>query len=374
MKIGFDAKRAFSNLSGLGNYSRNLLRALKSYYPENEYILYTTSKNSTLFSDAGGKFTIKEPEGFINRSFKSYWRSFSLGGQVKRDKPDIFHGLSHELPHNIHKSGIKTVVTIHDLIFLRFPHLYKPADRMIYKRKFRYACQVADLVIAVSRQTANDIKEFFGTDESRIKVIYQSCNPVFRKELNKAERDETIKKYGFPESYILYVGTIEERKNLLSLLKAMDAGKIKLPLVAIGGKTGYYRKVKKYIDRNEKREIYFLESIANEDLPALYQGARVFVYPSLFEGFGIPVIEALYSKIPVITSGHGCFPEAGGPSSLYVDPLNIEELGDAIKKAVGDRDLRKKMVSEGFDHVQKFNDDTMAASIINAYKDLVKSG
>jgi glycosyltransferase involved in cell wall biosynthesis len=374
MKIGFDAKRAFSNLSGLGNYSRNLLRALQLYYPENEYILYTPSKISTLFSDAGGKFTIKEPEGFISRSLKSYWRSFSLTGVLKRDRPDIFHGLSHELPYNIHKSGIKTVVTIHDLIFLRFPYLYKPADRMIYKRKFSYACEVADLVIAVSRQTANDIKDFFGTDESRIKVIYQACNPVFRKELNKTERGETIKKYGFPESYILYVGTIEGRKNLLSLLKAMDARKIRLPLLVIGGRTGYYRKVKKYIDRNEKREIYFLETIANEDLPAIYQGAQVFVYPSLFEGFGIPVIEALYSKTPVITSEHGCFPEAGGPSSLYVDPLNAGELGDAIKMVIEDRDLRKKMISDGFDYVQKFNDNTMATGIINAYKGLVKSG
>jgi glycosyltransferase involved in cell wall biosynthesis len=374
MKIGFDAKRAFFNVSGLGNYSRNLLRALRSYYPENEYILYTPSKSGHLFSDAAGKFIIKEPEGFINRSFKSYWRSFSLARVLKRDKPDIFHGLSHELPCNIHKSGIKTVVTIHDLIFLRYPHLYKAADRIIYRRKFRYACQVADLVIAVSRQTANDIRQFFGTEESRIKVIYQSCNPVFRKELNKGEREETRKKYGFPESYILYVGTIEERKNLLTLLKAMDVGKIKLPLVAIGSKTSYYRTVKKYIDQNEKREIYFLESIANEDLPAIYQGAQVFVYPSIFEGFGIPVIEALYSKTPVITSGHGCFPEAGGPSSLYVDSLDAGQLADAISRVVEDRELREKMIGDGFDYVQRFNDNSLAAGIINAYKNLVKSG
>jgi glycosyltransferase involved in cell wall biosynthesis len=374
MKIGFDAKRAFFNISGLGNYSRNVLRALYSYFPENEYVLYTPSVKGCLFKATEGKFIIKEPAGFIHRNFPGYWRSFSLAGQVKKDKPDIFHGLSHELPYNIHKSGIKTAVTVHDLIFLRFPHLYRYADRKIYQRKFRYACKIADLVIAVSKQTANDIKNFFGIDESRIKVIYQGCNPVFRKELNNAEKERIRKKYGFPESYVLYVGTIEERKNLLSLLKAMDAGKLKLPLVVIGARTGYYKKVKKYIDQSKEREVYFLESIVNEDLPAIYQAAYVFVYPSVFEGFGIPVIEALYSKTPVITSKYGCFPEAGGPSSLYVDPFNIEELADAIKRVVEDSGLRKKMASEGYGYVQKFNDNIVATNIINAYKNLLKSG
>jgi glycosyltransferase involved in cell wall biosynthesis len=374
MKIGFDAKRAFFNISGLGNYSRNVLRALYLYFPENEYVLYTPSGKGCLFKATEGKFIIKEPAGFIHRNFPGYWRSFSLAGQVKKDKPDIFHGLSHELPYNIHKSGIKTAVTVHDLIFLRFPHLYRYADRKIYQRKFRYACKIADLVIAVSKQTANDIKNFFGIDESRIKVIYQGCNPVFRKELNNAEKERIRKKYGFPESYVLYVGTIEERKNLLSLLKAMDAGKLKLPLVVIGARTGYYKKVKKYIDQSKEREVYFLESIVNEDLPAIYQAAYVFVYPSVFEGFGIPVIEALYSKTPVITSKYGCFPEAGGPLSLYVDPFNIEELADAIKRVVEDSGLRKRMASEGYGYVQKFNDNIVATNIINAYKNLLKSG
>lgn len=166
MKIGFDAKRAFFNRSGLGNYSRNLLRALSLYYPDNQYLLYTTSKNTSLFNLTDQNFIIKEPSGFLNKRLKSYWRSFSLTKQVKRDELNLFHGLSHELPYNIHKSGIKTVVTIHDLIFLRFPGLYKTFDRRIYLKKFKYACKIADLIIAVSKQTANDIQEFFGIDKS----------------------------------------------------------------------------------------------------------------------------------------------------------------------------------------------------------------
>ncbi len=370
MKIGFDAKRAFFNVSGLGNYSRNLLRALKSYFPDNEYILYTPSKKTSLFDYKNQGFIVHEPGGLLDKTFKSYWRSFSLAKQAGSDRLDIYHGLSHELPYNIQKTGIKTVVTIHDLIFLRFPELYKPVDRKIYNRKFKYACEIADLVISVSKQTADDIKQFFGIDESRIKVIYQGCNPVFRKELDNTARQEIIKKYGFPESYILYVGTIEERKNLLSLIKAIDIGKIDFPLVVIGNRTGYFKRINDYIERNKVKNIYFLETISNDELPAIYQHAEVFVYPSVFEGFGIPVIESLYSKTPVITSRHGCFPEAGGPSSVYVDPGNIEELSEAIKKVTEDSAQRQKMIEDGYNYAQNFNDDIVAKNIMSAYKNL----
>ena len=372
MKIGFDAKRAFFNRSGLGNYSRNLLRALSLYYPDNQYLLYTASKNSSLFNLTDQNFIIKEPSGFLNKRLKSYWRSFSLTKQVKRDELNLFHGLSHELPYNIHKSGIKTVVTIHDLIFLRFPGLYKTFDRRIYLKKFKYACKIADLIIAVSKQTSNDIQEFFGVDKSLIEVIYQGCNPVFSKEFDDSEKEGIRIKYGFPESYILYVGSIEERKNLLSLIKAINIGKIKLPLVIIGGKTKYFKRIKKFIDQNKIEEIYFLETILNEDLPAIYQLAEVFIYPSVFEGFGIPIIEALYSKTPVITSKNGCFPEAGGPSSVYVDPNNIEEMAEAIKKVIEDSELRQRMIKNGFEYAQNFNDDKVAKNIINSYQKVLK--
>jgi glycosyltransferase involved in cell wall biosynthesis len=374
MRIGFDAKRAFFNASGLGNYSRNLLRALSTYFPDNEYILYTPSKTTSLFDYSKQGFKVKEPKGFLNKRFKSYWRSFSLARQVEKDKLDIYHGLSHELPYNIQKTPVKTVVTIHDLIFLRFPDLYKPFDRNIYLKKFKYACEIADLIIAISKQTANDIRQYFGIDESRIKVIYQGCNPVFREKINDTERQQIIKKYGFPESFILFVGTIEERKNLLAVLKAMNSGKINLPLVVIGRKTSYYKKVEKYIDSNNIKEIYFLESIVNEELPAIYQQAELFVYPSVFEGFGIPVIESLYSGIPVITSKNGCFPEAGGPSSMYIDPFNVEELADAIKKVIEDSKLRSKMIADGYNYALNFNDDIVAKNIMNAYKNLLQSG
>lgn len=372
MRIGFDAKRAFLNVSGLGNYSRNILRALSLYYPGNEYFLYTPSANTSLFDTTGEKYVVNEPSGILNRTFRSYWRSFSLTTQLKRDRLDIFHGLSHELPVKINKSGIKTAVTIHDLIFLRYPGLYKPVDRRIYHRKFKYACKIADSVIAISKQTASDIQEYFNIDKSKIDVIYQGCNPVFRREINNKEKEEIRKKYGFPDTFILYVGSVEKRKNLLSLIKAVNIGKIELPLVIIGKKTDYYRTIKSYIDQHNINRIYFQESVLHEDLPAVYQSAEVFVYPSVFEGFGIPILEALYSKTPVITSKGGCFPEAGGPSSIYTDPKDSEELAEAIRKITDDTQLKKRMTNEGYRYAQNFNDDKVAKNIMNVYLKLLK--
>jgi glycosyltransferase involved in cell wall biosynthesis len=373
MRIGFDAKRAFLNVSGLGNYSRNILRALSVYYPGNEYFLYTPLANTSLFDKTGGKFIISEPSGIINRIFRRYWRSFSLTAQLKRDGLDIYHGLSHELPVNINKTGIKTVVTIHDLIFLRYPGLYKSVDRKIYYWKFKYACQIADSVIAISKQTANDIQEYFNIDESKIEVIYQGCNPVFRREINNKEKEGIRKKYGFPETFILYVGNIEKRKNLLTLVKAVNIGKIELPLVIIGKKTGYYKTIKNYIEQNNISRIYFQESVLNEDLPAVYQSAEVFVYPSVFEGFGIPILEALYSKTPVITSRGGCFPETGGPSSTYINPKDSEEMADAIRRITDDAERKKRMIEEGYRYAQNFNDDKVAKNITNVYLKLLKN-
>ncbi len=215
MRIGFDAKRAFLNVSGLGNYSRNILRALALYYSNNEYFLYTPSKNTSLFNTHTGQFVVNTPAGIVNNIFKSYWRSFSLTSQLIRDKLDIFHGLSHELPYNINKTGIKTVVTIHDLIFLRYPRLYKLVDRRIYLKKFKYACEIADVIIAVSKQTASDIKEFFNVDESRINVVYQGCNPLFKREVNNKEKEEIRKKYGFPVTFILFVVCVVLRLSVI---------------------------------------------------------------------------------------------------------------------------------------------------------------
>ena len=368
MRIGFDAKRAFYNKSGLGSYSRNLLEGLARNYPVNEYILYTPGIDYNLFDPKHECFTIKTPKGLFQRIFRSYWRSFSLSKQLVNDKIDIFHGLSHEIPYHFPGNRIKSIVTIHDLIFLRLPYLYRALDRVIYENKFRYSCNVSDRIIAVSKQTAMDVVDFFDIPEDKIDVVYQGCNQMFNREVPQVEKEILRMKYLLPKSFILYVGTIEERKNLLTLIKALHYGKIDYPLVVIGKATQYLNRVTEFIERHSLINIIFCDVIQNQDLPGIYQLADLFVYPSIFEGFGIPILEALYSKVPVITSKGSCFSEAGGSSTLYVDPNNVEEMAAAIKKVLQDEELQKLMIRNGYEYARNFDEGKVSTNINRVYE------
>ncbi len=368
MRIGFDAKRAFFNNSGLGSYSRNLLEGLAKKYPENEYYLYTPGINYDLFEPKKECFVVKGPEKLIHRLFRSYWRSYYLSLKLIMDGIDIYHGLSHEIPKNFPSRRIRSVVTIHDLIFLRLPYLYRTIDRIIYENKVRYSCNRSDRIVAVSEQTAADIIDFFKVDRNKIDVVYQGCNPMFYNEVPQVGKEILRMKYLLPKSFILYVGTIEERKNLLTLIKALYYGKIDLPLVVIGKPTPYLNKVTGFIDRHSLINVIFCDIIQNQDLPGIYQLADLFVYPSIFEGFGIPVLEALYSKVPVITSKGGCFAEVGGPHTLYVDPNNIEEMAAAIKKVLTDKELHDLMVREGYRYARNFDEDKVSANMLQVYQ------
>jgi glycosyltransferase involved in cell wall biosynthesis len=374
MRIGFDAKRAFFNKSGLGSYSRNLIQGLARKYPDNDYVLYTPGLNTDLYDPIGECYSIKLPKRFYHRIFSSFWKSFYLSKQLPHDRIEIYHGLSHEIPYNFPSKQVKSVVTIHDLIFLRLPHLYRTIDRAIYQRKFSYSCHVADRIIAVSRQTANDVVEFFKIEPGKIDVVYQGCNPMFNIEVPLIEKEILRMKYLLPKSFILYVGTIEERKNLLTLIKALHYGKIDIPLVVIGKPTSYLNKVIEFIERHSLINIIFCDVVQNLDLPGIYQLADLFVYPSIFEGFGIPILEALYSKVPVITSKGSSLAEAGGHYTLYVDPNNVEEMAAAIKKVLFDRDLQEKMKYEGYRHARGFDVDKVCANIMQVYQKVLTDG
>jgi glycosyltransferase involved in cell wall biosynthesis len=176
-----------------------------------------------------------------------------------------------------------------------------------------------------------------------------------------------------PNRYLLYTGTIEERKNLLGIAKAIHVSGIDIPLVVIGRKTEpYYRKVLEYINSNNLKSIFFPGNVTNGDLPALYQNAECFLYPSFFEGFGIPIVEALVSKTPVITSNTGCFAEAGGPGSMYVDPNDPGMIGAAILRVVQNKDVREKMITTGSAHALKFSEEVIADAYMKLYYSLLQ--
>ncbi|MCC7303435.1 MAG: glycosyltransferase family 4 protein [Bacteroidia bacterium] len=373
MKIGFDAKRAFTNASGLGNYSRSLIKALAALPQGDELHLYSPRDKGGEFSDwckTHPGVIVHTPGSLIDRRLKARWRSYVITRLLQKEEISIYHGLSNELPFNIQRFKGKKVVTVHDLIFIRHPELYPFLDRTIYNKKCRHACHTADVVVAVSEQTKKDLEELYFLPETRIRVIYQSGDEAFHRPVASADTENVLKKYGLPRDYILHVGTIEDRKNLITVVRAMERVK-DIPLVVVGKKKGAFRKVSERIrEAGLTRRVFFLEDVAQQELPAIYSGASVFVYPSLIEGFGIPIIEALGAGIPVIASRGGCFPEAGGPGSCYVDPLNAEELAAAISEIAESAVRRNQMRTEGLEYVKRFRPEMAAAQMTRLYHTL----
>jgi len=367
MNIGYDGKRAANNLTGLGNYSRFVIESLALSYPENKYFIYTPKvknklKNLSIFSLANIFLTFPTSSKFL-------WRAFGIKKQLLADEVDLFHGLSHEIPTGLRKTKIKSVVTIHDLIFLRRPNYYKFIDRKIYELKSRYACKNADRVIAISERTKQDIIEFYNIKEDKIDIVYQGCEEVFKTKASVDKIKEVKEKHQLPDQFILNVGTIEERKNLSLIIDALSIANTTYPLVVVGKATPYLDKVKQSISKHQlKHRVFFLHNVTFEDLPAIYQSASLFVYPSFYEGFGIPIIEAINSGLPVIAANGSCLEEAGGPASIYISPDNAKELATAIDKTLEDGDLRKEMISKSLSYVQKFNNDFVAKEIMKCYQ------
>lgn len=367
MRIGFDAKRAFNNYSGLGNYSRYIISNICRFYPENECMLYTPERSDPgLFRNPEGT-AINLPDSGLWKQAGSIWRSFRLTRRLMKDGIELYHGLSNELPYGIHKSEVRSVITIHDLIFLEHPELYQSLNRNIYKQKVRYGTRAANRIIAASNQTKQDILRYLNVDESRIRIVYQGCHRRFYNPVSEESKQLCRQRFNLPSGYLLYVGTIEKRKNLLNIVRALHRGNIEVPLVVVGRKTAYFSQVKKYIMRHGLSNIQFLDQVIASELPAIFQCSSGFIYPSSYEGFGIPVLEALNSGVPVITSRGGCLEETAGKGGYLIDPDNQDEMIHAIRQVLENSELRDRMIREGGAHALKFREEQTIPSLYNVY-------
>ncbi len=373
MKIGFDAKRANANNTGLGNYSRFVIGALAKYMPNNIYQLYIPKRKSNRDYEAlVEEFPELEEREPKSQLLSALWRTLTIGRDLSREGVDLFHGLSNEIPIGLKKRGIPSVVTIHDLIFLRFPKLYKPIDRWIYNLKFRYACLNADHIIAVSECTKRDIVEIYGTDPSRIEVIYQGCGSHFAEVSSEEQRREVRSQYNLPERYILNVGTLEERKNLLLCVKALESLPEDIHLVACGRATPYSEEVMRYAaERGLTERIKLITKSRYTDLPTIYQCAEVFLYPSIYEGFGIPIIEALSCGTPVIAATGSCLEEAGGDAATYVSPDDDKGCAEAVKRLIDNKELRADTIARGFEYVKRFSKEQISRDIDTLYNSIL---
>lgn len=376
MRIGFDAKRAAQNATGLGNYSRFVIRILKNHFPEDEQVLYVPNPKKTQHLDKAASNTEPRfPQGIWQR-LRSIWRVWGVTSDLKRDRIDLFHGLSNELPLNIRKAGCRSVVTIHDLIFLHYPKYYHWIDRKIYDFKFRRACRNADRVIAVSEFTKREIMEYYGTPEAKIDVVYQGCDPAFAAPVSKEKLDDVALRYSLPRQFILYVGSIEERKNLMLVAKAIASrpSAFSHKIVAVGKRTPYVDEIRQYLEANGIADrILFFHKVPFADLPSFYRLADAFVYPSRIEGFGIPMLEAISSGLPAIGCTGSCLEEAGGPHCIYVDPDDVQAMSAALCRVVSDKELRETMIREGYKYARNFTDEVLAGKVHEVYSSILQA-
>ncbi len=374
-RIGFDAKRAFQNRSGLGNYSRFILNSLLDHAPGFSYHAYTPRVDEELRAGipSAAKLKIHTPPHFIHRGLHPLWRSYFVKSQLRRDGIRLYHGLSNELPGGLSRAGVKSVVTIHDLIFVRFPELYPFLDRRVYLHKSRRAALEADRVVAVSRKTADDIVEFLSVPEDKIEIVYQDCQKFFHRPCPRAFRDQIRDLYQLPERYILSVGTIETRKNQLALVKAyQELYPQDIKLMLVGKATAYKKRIQDFIVRHRlESRIIILPHVPCAHLPVFYQGAELFVYPSVYEGFGIPIVEALHSGVPVVASAGSCFAETGGDAALYADPEDPLDIAEKMRDLLHDSALREKLSSKGFEQVRKFSAETVSGRLEELYRDIL---
>lgn len=370
MRIGFDAKRAVQNRTGLGNYSRFVIDILGAYSKGNEYLLYAPNqRKATLLEKLPPKGRLVFPISSFWRKFNSLWRIWGITSDIISNKTDLFHGLSNELPLNISQAKhTKSIVTIHDLIFLRYPEYYHYIDRKIYTYKFRKACLNADRIVAISECTKRDIIFYFHIPEEKIDIVYQGCDSQFKEKVSEKTKKKIREKYHLPQRYILYLGSIESRKNLLLLAKALKHIPEPISVIAVGKRTPYANTVEDYLKENNLQErMYLLSNIPFNELPAFYQMATTFVYPSFFEGFGIPLLEALNSGVPAIGATGSCLEEAGGPHSLYIHPEDEKGLAEAINRTLTDTSLREQMIQEGKKYALQFEEEKLACDLLQVY-------
>lgn len=371
MVIGYDGKRAVSNMTGLGNYSRLVIESVAETYPDSRLLVYTPKltdnpRLATIRSLHNVEFRLPPPQGFKG----SLWRTFGITNNLRPDKVEIFHGLSNELPLNIASSGIPSVVTIHDVIYRRRPQCYNAIDRHIYDFKYGRSCRNATRIIAVSQRTKDDIVELYGIDPDKIDVIYQGCDSSFRKEISPDALKEVRTRLNLPKKYILQVGTIEERKNLELTVRALSALPEDVTLLAVGrDRKGYLSKVKEIASSlGVAARLDVRHDVTFADLPAVCRMAEVIAYPSFYEGFGIPVLEGLESGRPVVAATGSCLEEAGGDAAFYVNPTDPAAMAHIINGLLDGSIDSAPRIARGYEYASKFSSDDMASRLMAVYE------
>lgn len=376
MTIGYDAKHIVCDYTGPGSYGRTLVNDIaEAATPGIMLNLYTPERgDDALRRQVLQRPNIKfvYPEATVNPVTKALWRMRGVVSALVRDGVKLYHGLSGELPTGIKAAGIKTVVTIHDLAFMRHPEWYPWPVRKLNEWKFRKTCTEADRIIATSECTKRDVMMYGDVPANKIDVIYQSCGSRYKMREGEKKMQEVHTDYMLPERYIVNVGTVEKRKNVLLAVMAMRQLPDDVSLVIIGKPTPYSETVRRYVAQNGlERRVMFLSNVPADDLPAIYQMAEACVCPSRYEGFGLPVIEAIQSGLPVVACTGSCLEEAGGNATLYVDPDDVYGMASAIKQTLKGAPGRDARIAAERQYITRFENNDVARQVLSVYDELV---
>lgn len=360
-------------MTGLGNYSRLVIEKLAQEYPEERLAVYapTLSQNPRLETIHGlSNVEWHTPKRMRNLP-GAVWRSLGMAKDACADGAVIFHGLSNELPLNIRSAGVTGVVTMHDVIYRRLPYCYRKADRWLYDMKYGHSCRAAHRIIAISEATKHDVMEFYGVGEDKIDVIYQGCDDIFRRQSTDEERIAALKAHSIHNPYLIQVGSIERRKNLelsIRALAALESRYDNIILVAVGRGGKYAGEMKQLAaELGVAHRLICLDNVTFRELPHLYQSAEIILYPSHYEGFGIPILEGLESRRPVIAANTSSLPEAGGDAALYIEPHDVQGMKESIAAILSGATDTGTMIERGLRHARRFDTSTMASNIMATY-------
>jgi len=371
--------------TGIGVYTRNLVEKLGLIDINHRYVIF---KNDTVkLNTANPNFTVlsyKLPERLKLK--KILLENLHLPNVAKRENIDLFHFTSFIVPY-VYSGNF--VLTINDLAFLKYPHIIGKSRLCYYKMFLKNAVKKSRFIITISEATRNDVLEYYKYPEERINTVYLGIGNEFLKgsEVKDGEektvvssgsskagdRNNILQKYGIKERFILFVGTLEPRKNILNLIKAFNRVKDKDVQLLICGKKGWmYDDIYRELSRHSLRgRVVTVNTVSNEELAELYKKAELFILPSLYEGFGLPVLEAMAAGTPVITSDVSSLPEVAGDAALYVDPHDDEDIADKISIVLDDEHLKSGMVKKGYEQIKNFSWEKCAKETLRVYREVL---
>jgi glycosyltransferase involved in cell wall biosynthesis len=377
MRIGFDCTAAVRQGAGIGRWARSLIRALIEQDPENYYTLFyaRSRRNEPPPNLPKGPRVTYRPLWLTERSLNVLW--YKIGLPLPLDalagSADLFHFPDFALPPVRHGA---TVVTIHDLSFLLVPECADQRLRAHLEKIVPISVREADFVCADSENTRNELTTLLDVDPTRAEVVYGGVDCRFHPVTDRLILEAARQKYGLVFPFIFFMGTIEPRKNLGRLLQAYtrlrQRGRISHRLVIAGGLGWLYQDVLRDIDQlAAEQEVVFLGRVPDEDLPALYSLSDLFVFPSLYEGFGLPPLEAMACGKAVVCSNTSSLPEVVGDAGLLVSPYDVDALANAMEQLLSDPEQREMLGQRGIERARQFTWEEAARKTLAIYERLV---